>query len=250
MVRMYVSIGGIVICYPYITVNPMIEREALNYIKKCRHDIISILVDTGVDTLFKRYNLVDYPEWYIPKYIEFIKAVTARASNDTEVLYTIPDVPVDYDGREKLYPWNVERTLEYIELFKAKYINLLRPAKPVPVVQGAKDDIDSIIRTYKENKSLFDEFEIIGLGPTCHTRNWRKLGKMILAFDRVVNRPFHSFGAHIKAIIWVLQWNPKHFRSFDTSAFYRTNNKMVNGRIERTESLVRYIQKIMENGVY
>jgi len=256
MVIFYTSVEGIepaVFCYPYIVVNPWCFYEAVRYIEICRDRVKSILVDTGVDKLFKQLNVRDYPEWYIARYVQMVRTMVARYGNRIEIIYTIPDIPVDYEGRENLYPWNVQRTVEYIEMFRSRYIDYLRPAKPMPVVQGKKDDIMSVLDTYRRYEHLYNEFEIIGLGPTCHTKKWSALSQMILIFDRNVSRPFHSFGAHLKAIERVLKWRLRYFRSFDSSAYFWINEggrwRKTNGRKERTPALIQYIERLRKLGI-
>lgn len=259
MVLFYTSIEGIdpkMLCYPYIVVNPWSAEEGIAYVETCirrGYPPRRILIDTGVEKLFAKLRLVDYPEWWIARYVNTVHRFVSRYGRSAEVIYTIPDIPVDYPGRESLWPWNAERTVQYIELFRDRYIDALKPGIPMPVVQGRRDDIKSVVDVYTRHEHLYNEFEVVALGPTCTTRRWRLLARLILTFDRVVSRPFHSFGAHIKAIEKVLKWNPRRFRSFDSSAYYWVEsgdgNRRVRGRKERTSMLLEYIDRLRRIGV-
>jgi len=256
VVIFYTTVEGLeprLMCYPYIVCNPWSYSECLQYLSMCRDVVKSIIFDTGVEKLFKRMNLRDYPEWYIKQYVSMVKRIAVQYGRSIEVVYTIPDIPVDYPNRESLYPWNVQRTVEYIELFRDRYIDYLKPALAMPVVQGRKDDIRSVLDTYFRYEHLYNEFPLIGLGPTCSTKNWLLLGRLIVSFDRNVMRPFHSFGAHLKAIEWVLKWKPRNFRSFDSSAYHWIKDEngvhRVKTRKESVESLKRYIERLRGIGV-
>jgi len=249
MVKVFIPIHGISnVCVSRVVINPHNRAEDLRYLAKCRECIEEVLIDTGVHKLFHKLNVRDYPPWYITQYVSFVKEVVLRFSN-VRIYYVIPDIPVDYDGRESLYPWNVERTVEYITLFRDRYIDSLKPAVPIAVVQGKKDDVGSVINAYFKYEYLYSEFEMVGIGPTCTSKNWRKLALLLLSCERHIPRPFHSFGAHLAAVKKVLEWSPRRFRSFDTSAFHWVGTSRSRNRREREESLLNYLSKLREVGV-
>jgi len=251
MVIFYTSIEGLeptLICYPYIVINPWSFSEGLRYVQICKDKVKSVLVDT----VFNYMKLRDYPEWYIQEYVRIVRKLAVMYSNRYEIYYVIPDIPCDYPGREHLYPWNVTRTIEYIEMFRARYIDQLRPAKAIAVVQGRRDDIRSVIDTYRKYEHIYNEFEIIALGPICTTKKWSLLARLILAFDRNVSKPFHAFGIHIKALEYVMKWRLNNFRSFDSSAYKYVNSddhRLAKSRREIYESFLRFIDKLRRLGV-
>ena len=255
MVIFYTGIEGLeptLVCYPYIVINPWSFSEGMRYIQICRDKVKSILIDTGVDKLFNYLKLRDYPDWYITQYVQMVRRVAVTYGKHYEVYYVIPDIPCDYPGRKHLYPWNVQRTIEYIELFRSKYIDYLKPAKPIAVVQGRRDDIKSVIDTYHRYEHIYNEFEVIGLGPVCTTKKWSMLANLIVAFDRNVSRPFHCFGAHIKAIEKAVKWRPRRWRSFDSSAYKYVNRegyRYAKSRKEIAESFLRYVEKLKSLGI-
>jgi len=255
MVIFYTSIEGLeptLVCYPYIVINPWSFYEGLRYIQICRDKIKSILIDTGVDKLFNYMKLKDYPDWYVRQYVQMIRRIAVMYGKRYEIYYVIPDIPCDYPGREHLYPWNVQRTVEYIEMFRSRYIDALKPARPIAVVQGRRDDIKSVIDAYHRYEHIYNEFEILDLGPVCTTKKWSILADMIIAFDRNVSRPFHSFGAHIKAVEKALKWRPKNWRSFDSSAYKYVNkdtHRLAKTRKEIATSFLGYIQRLKQLGI-
>ena len=93
MVIFYTSIEGLeptLVCYPYIVINPFSFDEGLRYISICRKHIKSILIDTGVEKLFKYQNLKDYPKWFVNDYVNMIRHLTLRYGSKYEIIYTIP----------------------------------------------------------------------------------------------------------------------------------------------------------------
>jgi len=239
------------LCFSYAVVNPYGSNyyESLAWLRRCRGVAREVIVDTAVHKLFAELNLVDYPAWYLHRYLRFVRDVAHMVGRRATVWYVIPDIPVDYPGRESLYPYNVERTAQYIEMFLDRYVDALRPARPIAVVQGRKDDIRSVLDTYAKYEHLYSQFEVVGLGPVCQTRRWRLLAKLIVAFDRAVARPFHSFGVHISAVEKALGWGPRAWRSFDTTAYHWSGKRRVANPREREEAFVRYIEKLRGIGV-
>jgi len=247
VIRFFTSCHGLSIAYPYVIVQALLKDEGIRYVERFRPR--AVWIEPNVHKFFAEYNLPDYPSWFINEYAQTVKVLSKvfERLGVEEVFYTIPDVPCDYPGRESLYPFNVERTLHYIKLFKQKYVNDI-PATPVAVVQGKKDVISTVINAYLKNKDLYDEFELIAVGPTCATRNAVKLAKLVLSFDRVTARPYHVFGPSLAAIKRVVG-KVKMMYSFDNSSYYFHNGRKIKNRCERAQALKAYLQKLESLGV-
>jgi len=252
MVKFFSSVLGLKkLCFSYAVVNPYGPNyyESLVWLRRCRDVVREVIVDTAVHKLFADLNLVDYPQWYLHRYLRFIKDVASLVGRRATVWYVVPDIPVDYPGRESLYPYNVERTAQYIELFLERYVDVLRPARPIAVVQGRKDDVRSVIDTYRRYEHLYRQFELVGIGPTCTTRNYTMLYKLLLAVERSVARPYHAFGIHLKALELLLKWKPRNFYSFDSTSYHWFGKRRVSSPREREEAFLRYVQKLRMMGV-
>ncbi|RLG82834.1 MAG: hypothetical protein DRO39_09125 [Thermoprotei archaeon] len=252
MTKFFTSVLGFkAVCFDYAVVNPYGSNysECVSWLRRCRRHVREVLVDTAVHKLFHDHNLTDYPQWYIHHYVRFIRHVLEVVGSSAKVYYAIPDIPVDYEGREFLYPYNVERTVHYIQLFLEKYVDALKPAVPVAVVQGRRDDVRSVIDTYIRYEDIYSQFELIGVGPTCHSRNYRKLAQMLLAVERTVSRRYHAFGIHYNTLKLFMSWRPEKFYSFDSTAYYWIGRRRIRNPKERLESLSKYLHKLKEIGV-
>ncbi|WP_148678131.1 hypothetical protein [Thermofilum pendens] len=229
------------VCYPHVVVNPYVYYDWEQWLKKCRPE--GVLVDTGVHKVFKESGGFEYPSGFEYGYARFISRVHAQARVE-EFYYVIPDYPSDYPGMEQFYPLNVEKTLESIKRWLTRVDSL--PGTAVAVVQGKKDDPLSPVRVYSENRELYDEFELVALGPTCASNRWGVLAKMILAFDSVTAKPFHVFGPSLRAVARVAG-RTRRFFSFDSSAMYRwCENSWCSDIEERAEAIRAYISRYEE----
>ncbi len=247
--RFFTSFDRINIPLKYIVVNPTTFQRFNTWYREYGYNLKEILLDTGVDTLFKQLNLKDYPQWWINNYINIIGSLNSFAKrHGVKVYAVIPDVPVDYKGREHLYPWNVSRTIQYIQYFMNKVIPRYKNIVFVPVVQGAKDSVLSIITTYKKYYDIYKKFEIVALGPTCSTRKYKKLANMILKFDQIAQHEYHAFGPSLKTIKLV-HGKARNMHSFDSTGYFWNGNKRVHGGEERTRSLLEYCKKLKTMGI-
>ncbi|RLG79449.1 MAG: hypothetical protein DRO40_12885 [Thermoprotei archaeon] len=220
-IKFFTSFDRIEMQLKYVTLNPFSFRRFLSWIYRYP-DVKEILLDTGVDTLFNHRGLKDYPSWYLSEYLKcvyYLDRIIARKFN-VEVFAVIPDIPADYPGRKHLYPWNVKRTIEYIQYFLEKVVHRYQNITFIPVVQGAKDSISSVVNTYERYFDLYKKFQLVAVGPTCITRKYKKLAKLILTFDRVTNHEYHVFGPGL-ATIRIVHDKVKNMRSFDSTAYVK-----------------------------
>jgi len=234
----------------YVTVNPFSFKRFLLWINKYPK-VKEILLDTGVETLFSPEfkGLPDYPSWYLHDYlrvISYFDKVIAK-KYDAKIFVIIPDIPTDYPGRGNLYPWNVKRTIEYIQYFIDKVIHRFNNVEFIPVVQGSKDSITSVVNTYKKYHDLYKKFNLVALGPTCSTRAFKKLAKLILVFDKITQHEFHVFGPGIKTIKLVYD-KVGNMRSFDSTSYVKQYTKYkyreYNGL---TDALVKFMSALPSN---
>lgn len=231
--------------WPNVVVNPLILNDLKRWLGKGNRPE-RVLVDTGVHTLFHKYGLEKYPEWFDARYAWFIRVVHRLAGDVEEFAWVIPDVPADYETTAHLYPKNVQVTLENIKRYLKLYVGKL-PGEPLAVVQGKKDDADSVVNTYLSNLDVYGEFERIAVGPTCATKQYRDLARMILRFDKVAKHDFHVFGMHLKAFSLVAG-RTQRFYSFDSSAMFYLpeGGKKVETIEERRRALDYWLQRYKE----
>ena len=254
MVKFFTNPTGLRVRLKYIVVNPVTEGLHIRYIVGNRDWIREILIDTGVDYLFNMIGYRDYPRWWINKYIMFIRRIEQLVQGtDIKLFATIPDIPADYRGREKLYPWNVHRTIEYIQYFMHNIIPLFNNIEWIAPIQGRRDDILSVVRTYTENIDLYKNFRYVAIAPTCTTRKYRLLSELILRMDNVIryyniDQKYHVFGPSLKTIR-IVYGKAVNMYSFDSTAYYFFNDKKTSSPQERTLALLHYCRKLKEIGI-
>lgn len=210
--------------WTYIVTNPYDLRHYKWYIQRYGDTVESILYDSGVHTVFNGNRRLDYPPGYLARYfsvLEEVERLRERYAPQADLLYVIPDIPADYNGREDLYPRNVEKTIEYIQLFLRHHVKRL-PGNPVPVVQGARDKPASIVWTWLEYRELYEEFDIVALGNVCSSNKVKLIAEELRLFDRITTRPYHAFGVHTRAIRYLLENGVSicNLRSVDSSSYY------------------------------
>jgi len=245
MIKFFTNI--VCIDYPlkYIVTNPFQKSWLYLYLRMHGNSVKEVLIDTGVETLFMRHNLPDYPEHFIRDYIRFIELLNDWLAKKYKVYVVIPDIPVDYPGRDSLYPYNVHRTIEYIKYFLDNVVPKYDKITFIAPIQGKKDNIPSVLKTYTDYYELYKEFEMVALAPTCTTRKWKLLAEMILRFDHITKHKYHIFGAHIKTIQFIAD-KVKNMYSFDSSSYFWLNGRKTSG-YQRTEVLKQFLKKLPPN---
>ncbi len=236
--------------WPFINTNPFDESHFTWYLRCCGDSTRAILIDTGVHTLFRDPRVRDYPPGFLARYNSFIQRVARlaeRYASEAVLYYVVPDIPVDYPGRGYLYPWNVERTVEYARV----YLKLSRglPGEPIAVVQGRPDDPASTVRAYREYYDVYGEYSYVALGPTCTSRNVKGLARQLAAFDAVVHTRWHAFGVHTKALAYMASRGIPLCRlaSVDSSSYWfdiAYRNGRGKSKDDMAEILVRRMRRI------
>jgi len=250
-IKFFTTFDRIEIQLKYVTLNPFSFKRFISYFLRFP-DIEEVLLDTGVETLFhpEFRGLIDYPASYISDYLKVLSYLNTVVAKRATVFAVIPDIPCDYPGRGHLYPYNVKRTIEHIQYFLDKYVNKFRNVTFIPVVQGAKDSISSVINTYKQYYELYRKFEIVAVGPTCTTMKYKKLAKLIITFDIVAEHEYHVFGPSLRTI-QLIHDKVKNMRSFDSSAYIKSYVKYkYRGHNGITEALREYMKKLPPNVIY
>lgn len=209
--------------WPYVNTNPFDLAHFRWWLSRHGWQVKAVLVDTGVHTLFRDPSVADYPPWFLPRYLAAIREVHSllrRYAPQAELYYVVPDIPVDYPGRGHLYPWNVERTVEYARLFLRLRREL--PGEPIAVVQGRQDDPWSTVEAYRRHRDVYMEYGYLALGPTCTTRKASTLARQVALFDSAVHTRFHAFGVHSSTLAYMARHGLQACKlaSIDTSSYY------------------------------
>ena len=210
--------------WPFIVTNPFDLRHFRWYVERYGDSVVSVLVDTGVHWLFRDPGVRDYPGGFLERYVGSITRVAwllERYAPGAELLYVVPDIPADYPGRERWYPWNVERTAWYARLFLKRYVGRL-PGRALAVVQGRRDDPWSVVRAYLDHYDVYGEYDLLALGNVCSSRRPLLVAREIALFDRVAHTHYHAFGVHTRALrVMAERGVPAcRLRSVDSSSYY------------------------------
>ena len=233
--------------YPYIIIN-MFDETSFRYINP--RTTKSVIIDSGVHTIFHRYTFKEYPGGYkawIAKAVKWWNAVKMQIS---DVYAVVSDYPSDYENNP--IDDNIERTIRNIEYAVAKYPNV----RWIIPIQGKKDDVVSVIKTFDQvvNMGILERYDYIAIAPTCTTRNikflkdvavliWKRI-KQIEENSRLIK--IHMFGTSIKS------W--KHIAPYIDSTDTITTNywclvlfgKMCTTREEKEKAWQIFLQKASE----
>jgi len=186
--------------YPYVLINAY-DESTLRYVtQQSAHHIRSVLLDSGVHSIFHRLELREYPGGY-QTWIERVYSMWRRvASLVAESYVVVPDYPADYENN--LIADNVERTMRNIEYAVKKYPN----AKWVIPIQGKKDDVASVVKSFEyiRDLGLIGRYKYVAIAPTCTTHNIRFLRDVAIIISKRVKQvdtsvKIHMFGATMKA---------------------------------------------------
>jgi hypothetical protein len=186
--------------YPYILVNAYDEATLRYVTPQSARYIRSVLLDSGVHSVFHRLALKEYPGGY-QAWIDRVYSLWRRAvSLVGESYVVIPDYPTDYAHNP--IEDNVERTLRNIEYATKKYPD----TKWVIPLQGKKDDVVSVVRSfeYLRDLGLIERYRYIAIAPTCTTNSvsfLRDIAAMIRKRVKLINVHvrIHMFGVTMRA---------------------------------------------------
>jgi hypothetical protein len=186
--------------YPYILINAYDETTLRYVTPQSARYIKSVLLDSGVHSVFHRLSLKEYPGDY-QAWIGRVYNTWRRVSSLVSESYVvIPDYPADYENNQ--IEDNVEKTFRNIEYAVKKYPN----AKWIIPIQGKKDDVVSVVRSfeYVRDLGLIERYRYIAIAPTCTTNNIQFLRDVaVIIHKRVkqINTPVkvHMFGVTMRA---------------------------------------------------
>jgi len=186
--------------YPYVLINAY-DESTLRYVtQQSARYISSVLLDSGVHSVFHRLELKEYPGGY-QSWIDRVYSMWRRvASLVAESYVVVPDYPADYENNP--IDDNVERTLRNIEYAVKKYPD----AKWVIPVQGKKDDVVSVVKSFEyiRDLGLVTRYRYIAIAPTCTTHNTRFLRDVAVIISKRVKQvdtsvKIHMFGVTMRA---------------------------------------------------
>lgn len=189
--------------YPYLLINAY-DETTLRYVNKDSARFIkSVIIDSGVHSIFHRLKLREYPNGYA-NWIAKVASLWRTVSRYVKESYAvIPDYPSDYENNP--ISDNIERTIRNIEYATAKYPNV----RWIIPIQGKKDDVVSVVKSFDQivNMGILDRYDYIAIAPTCTTRNVKFLRDVaILIWRRIKHLEksgrylrIHMFGVTMKA---------------------------------------------------
>jgi hypothetical protein len=193
--------------YPYILINAY-DESTLRYVTpQSAQYIRSVLLDSGVHSVFHRLSLKEYPGGY-QAWIDRVYNMWKRVSSLVSESYVvIPDYPADYENNP--IDDNVERTFRNIEYAVKKYPD----TKWIIPIQGKKDDVASVVRSfeYLRDLGLIAQYGYIAVAPTCTTNNiqfLRDVAVIIRKRVKRINTPIkvHMLGVTMRAWPHVAQY--------------------------------------------
>jgi len=186
--------------YHYIIVN-IFDETSFRYINP--KSAKSVIIDSGVHTVFHRQGLKEYPGGYqawiqkAVKWWEFVRTIIS------DVYAVVPDYPSDYENNP--IADNIERTIRNIEYAVAEHPDV----RWIIPIQGKKDDVVSVVKTfdYVADMGVLDRYDYVAVAPTCTTHSVRFLRDVaVLIWKRVKqiegNRrhiKIHMFGTTMKS---------------------------------------------------
>jgi hypothetical protein len=233
--------------YGYIITN-VYDESSFRYINS--KSVNSVIIDSGVHTVFHRYGLKEYPGGYqtwIAKVVRWWSFVKTLVS---DVYAVIPDYPSDYKNNP--IDDNIERTIRNIEYAIVKYPNV----RWIIPIQGKKDDVISVMKMFDQviNMGVLDMYDYIAIAPTCTTHNIKFLRDVAILIWRRVKQiekngryiKIHMFGTNMKAWKYIAPY-------IDSTDTIVTNywclpltGKMCTTRKEKEKAWQIFLQKVAE----
>jgi len=185
--------------YEYILVNAY-DESTLRYVNRESARVVrSVLVDSGVHSVFERKGLKEYPgghQYWVARVVFMWRAVSRLVP---EAFAVIPDYPSDYPDNE--IEDNVERTFRNIEYATNRYPHV----RWVIPLQGKRDDVSSVIKSleYVRDMGLLERYGYVAIAPTCTTHSIRflrdvahEVWKRVRSMQHV---RIHMFGVTMRA---------------------------------------------------
>ncbi|MCI4409947.1 MAG: hypothetical protein JHC26_12710 [Thermofilum sp.] len=233
--------------YPYIIVN-VFDETSFNYIKP--KSVKSVIIDSGVHTIFHRYGLNEYPGGYKAWIAKVVRWYSFAKTLVDDVYAVVPDYPSDYENNP--INDNVERTIRNIEYAISTYPNV----KWIIPIQGKKDDVISVVRTLDHvvDMGVLKSHNYIAIGPTCSTRNvpfLKEIAALVLMRVKRIEKNgqrirIHMFGTSMKSWKYIAPY-------IDSTDTIVTNywclpliNKMCTKREEKEMAWQIFLQRATE----
>lgn len=224
--------------YPYLMFN-MGEKRRIGKESWFYHDWFKhAIIDSGVETFFFVKRLRDYPKDFLEMY-KWKAIYTSRIFGRNRVWFTIPDYPDDYEHK---LTWekgkdNVDKTIDNIKRF-----HKIREVEWIYPVQARYLDRDSFLDSCERVKS-FDP-KIIGIGTVCKTRNVKFIHYCVKKAREIFGKDvwIHAFGPTLKSLPKIYHY----IDSFDSSAQFWINGRMVKNKDERIIAFNEWLRKIKE----
>ncbi len=189
--------------YPYLLINAY-DETTLSYVGKDSAQFIkSVILDSGVHSVFHRRELKEYPggyQYWIARVANMWRSLSRYVKESYAV---IPDYPADYDNNP--IDDNVERTFRNIEYAVERYPYVMW----IIPIQGKKDDVVSVVKSFEyiRDSGLLEWYGHVAIAPTCTTNNlkflrdvaqiiWKRI-KQVEGEGRHIR--IHMFGVTMKA---------------------------------------------------
>jgi hypothetical protein len=233
--------------YSHIIVN-VFDETSFRYIDP--RWVKSVIIDSGVHTVFHRYVLNEYPGGYKTWIAKVVRWWRFAKTLVDDVYAVIPDYPSDYKNNP--ITDNIERTIRNIKYAIAKYPDV----KWIIPIQGKKDDVVSVVKTFDlvVNMGVLDRYNYIAIAPTCTTHNIRFLRDVAALIWRRIRQiektkrhiRIHMFGTNMKSWIHIAPY-------VDSTDTIVTNywclpliGKMCTTREEKEKAWQIFLQKAAE----
>jgi len=189
--------------YPYLLINAY-DETTLRYVgRDSARSIKSVILDSGVHSVFHRLEMDEYPGGYVG-WIAKVASLWRTVSRYVEESYAVvPDYPADYENNE--IEDNVERTFRNIEYAIKKYPGV----RWIIPLQGKKDDVVSVVKSFEyiRDSGLLERYGYVAIAPTCTTNNVKFLRDVAQIIWKRVKRVekdghyirIHMFGVTMRA---------------------------------------------------
>jgi len=184
--------------WPYVLINA--NRPKVEYVRKHRRDIKSVIIDSGVE-IFRDPSVKDYPRGWFTRLINLYGIVKSYVD---EVYVTVPDFPDDYNPRSLWIDGktNIERTVDNIvyALDHYGFVNWLIP------VQGHNRDPRSIERSVGllEEAGVLQKKDYYAIANLCVEPRTDIIAKTVsIARGLLPNKKIHVFGIKLEALKYV-----------------------------------------------
>ena len=189
--------------YPYLLINAY-DETTLRYINKDSARFIkSVILDSGVHSVFHKLEMDEYPggyQYWIARVANLWRTVSKYVKESYAV---VPDYPADYENNE--IEDNVERTFRNIEYAIKKYPEV----RWIIPLQGKKDDVVSVVKSfeYVKDLGLLERYGYVAIAPTFTTNNVKFLKDVAQIVWKRVKRieeegrriKIHMFGVTMRA---------------------------------------------------